>query len=90
MFHAYILAMDAYALGLINAAKIIEDGRIDAFVEEKYSSFKNTETGRRILAGEATLEELAARAEELGTPEMPKSGRQEYLQGIVNNIMFRG
>lgn len=27
MFYAYILGMDAFALGLLKAAKIIEDGR---------------------------------------------------------------
>ena len=29
MFHAFILGMDTFALGLIKAAEIIEDGRID-------------------------------------------------------------
>ncbi|MBQ6321370.1 MAG: recombinase family protein [Lachnospiraceae bacterium] len=33
MFHAYILGMDTFALGLIKAAAMIEDGRIDAFVK---------------------------------------------------------
>ena len=32
MFYAFILAMDTFALGLIKAAKILEDGRIDDFV----------------------------------------------------------
>ena len=35
MFEGYILGMDTFALGLINAAKIIEDGRIDDFIKEK-------------------------------------------------------
>jgi xylose isomerase len=87
MFHAYILGMDAFALGLINAAKIIEDGRIDSFIEERYASYK-TGIGAKIRSGEATLEELAAYAENMGTPELPSSGRQEYLQAIVNNLMF--
>ena len=28
-------------------------------------------------------------AEDMGAPELPSSGRQEYLQSIVNGIMFR-
>lgn len=87
IFHAYILGMDTFALGLIKAAELIEDGRLDAFVEERYASWKG-ELGQRITAGETTLAELAARAEEMGAPELPGSGRQEFLEAIVNNIMF--
>ena len=87
MFHAYILGMDSFALGLLKAAKIIEDGRIDGFIAERYASF-NTGIGAKIRSGEATLEELAAYAEEMGAPKLPGSGKQEYLEAVVNNILF--
>ena len=86
-FYAYILAMDAYALGLINAAKLIEDGRIDRFIEERYASYK-TGIGAKIRSGEATLEELADYAGKLGAPALPGSGRQEYLESVVNQVLF--
>ena len=89
MFHAFILGMDTWALGLINAAKLIEDGTLDKFKEQKYSSFKNTEIGKKILSGKTSLEELAGYADGLGAPELPSSGNQEYLQHIVNNILFK-
>ncbi len=28
-------------------------------------------------------------AEEMGAPELPGSGRQEYLESVMNNILFR-
>jgi xylose isomerase len=87
MFYAHILAMDTFALGLIKAAELIEDGRIDTFIEEKYSSF-NEGIGKKIINNETTLEELCAYACEKGITENPKSGRQEYLQTIVNQILF--
>ncbi len=87
MFHAYILGMDAFALGLIKAAKIIENGRIDAFIADRYSSY-NSGIGAKIRSGKTSLEELAAYAENLGAPALPGSGRQEYLEGVVNNILF--
>ena len=87
MFHAFIMAMDTYALGLINAAKIIEDGRLDAFIKEKYQSFES-EIGQKILKNQTSLEELAAYAETLGSTNEPKSGRQEYLNSIINAILF--
>ena len=86
MFHGFILAMDTFALGLIKAAALIEDGRIDEFVKEKYRSFE-TEIGKKILSG-TTLEELAAYAEKLGSTTQPQSGRQEYLESVLNNVMF--
>lgn len=87
MFEAYILGMDTFALGLLKAAKIIEDGRIDAFIEERYSSF-NEGIGKKIRDDETSLEELAAYADKLGAPQLPGSGRQERLEGIVNEILF--
>lgn len=88
MFYGYIVGMDTFALGLIKAAQIIEDGRIDEFVKSKYSSFSG-ELGKKILNNETTLCELAEYAEKLGSTNEPQSGRQESLEGIINNIMFR-
>ena len=87
MVHAFILGMDSFALGLIKAAKLIEDGRIDKFIEKKYSSF-NEGIGKTILDGTATLESLAANAETLGACTDPGSGRQEYLESVVNQVFF--
>ena len=87
MFHAFILGMDTFALGLIKAAELIEDGRLDGFVAEKYSSF-NSDIGAKIVAGETSLEELAAYAAELKNTPVPISGKQERLEGIVNSVLF--
>ena len=87
MFHAYILGMDSFALGLLNAARIMEDGRIDGFIKERYSSFESG-IGAEIVNKKATLESLAAYADRLGAPELPGSGRQEKLEAIFNAILF--
>lgn len=87
MFEAYILGMDTFALGLINAAKLIEDGRLDEFVKNKYSSF-NSGIGKKIRENKTTLQELSNIAEEMGAPELPSSGKQEYLESIVNQVLF--
>ena len=87
MFHAYILGMDTFALGLIKAAELIENGELDAFVEKRYESFKG-ELGQRIREGKITLEELADRAAQIGTCKTPDSGRQEYLESVVNRVLF--
>ena len=69
-YRAYILGMDTFALGLIKAAKLIEDGRIDDFIAQRYASY-NSGIGAKIRADETSLEELAAYAEEMGAPALP-------------------
>ncbi len=87
MFHAFILGMDSFAYGLLKAAKIIEDGRIEEYAAKKYSSFE-TELGQKIRKGETTLEELAAKAAEMKSVATPLSGAQEYLEGVLNNLIL--
>ncbi|HHT67038.1 MAG TPA: xylose isomerase, partial [Erysipelotrichaceae bacterium] len=88
MFLAFILGMDTFALGLLKAAKIIEDGRIENFIERRYSSFHNTEIGQKILNDKIDLKGLSDYACEMGAPALPGSGRQETLESIVNDILF--
>ena len=87
IFHAFILGMDAFALGLLNAAKIIEDGRLDENMKKRYSSYQ-TGIGKTILDGTADLCSLADYAHQLGSVKDVESGSQEKLQSIVNQILF--
>ena len=87
MFYGFILGMDSFALGLIKAAKLIEEGTLDNFIKERYKSFES-EIGKKIRSKSASLQELAAYAEEMGAPAMPGSGRQEYLQAALNQNLF--
>ncbi|MCL2512285.1 MAG: xylose isomerase [Oscillospiraceae bacterium] len=90
IFKGYILGMDSFALGLRLAYKIIEDGRLDAFVENRYKSFK-TGIGADIISGRATVEDLEKFALDKGdVMEFVESGGQEELEGIVNQIFFAG
>ena len=87
MFKGYILGMDTFALGLIKAAAINEDGRLDKFIEDKYSSYKSG-IGKKIIDRTTSLAELASYAEEMGAPDLPGSGNQEGLEAIFNQILF--
>ncbi|NLJ94700.1 MAG: xylose isomerase [Clostridiaceae bacterium] len=84
----FIAGMDNYALGLKLAAKIIEDGRLEDFVKERYSSF-DSGLGAKVVSGETNLEELADYAEKLEEKPVP-SGRQEYLHSVINDLMCEG
>ncbi|MDR2360960.1 MAG: xylose isomerase [Oscillospiraceae bacterium] len=87
MFRGFILGMDTFALGLIKAAAIIEDGRIDDFVKSRYDGY-DSGIGAKIRSGDITLEELSGYALSQGEPPPPKSGKQEWLESVVNQILF--
>ena len=55
LFYAHIGGMDAFARGLKIARAIIADGRLAAFVKERYRSW-DCELGRRVEAGKASFE----------------------------------
>ena len=87
IFLAFIAGMDAFALGLRIADKMITDGRIDKFVADRYASYESG-IGKKIVDGTATMEELEKYALEMGDVTTNTSGRQEYLESIMNTLMF--
>lgn len=87
LFLAHIVGMDTYAKGLKVAAKLIEDGAFDKVVEERYSSFSEG-IGADIVAGKTTLASLSEYAMSNENPRPNKSGRQEMLQGILNQYIY--
>lgn len=88
IFHSYIAGMDAFALGLKIAQKIIDDGRLDSFVAQRYSGYESG-LGADILAGKATMEGLEEYAINKGDVlSSLSSSKQEYLENIINSIMF--
>ncbi|MBO5383083.1 MAG: xylose isomerase [Ruminococcus sp.] len=88
IFYSYIAGMDAFALGYRAALKLIEDGRINKFIDDRYASWK-TGIGADIISGKADLAALEKYALEKGEVTASlSSGRQELLEGIVNNVLF--
>ena len=88
IFHSYIAGMDAFALGFKAALKLIEDGRVDKFVEDRYASW-TTGIGADIIAGKVNMADLEKYALEKGeVVSSLTSGRQEMLEAIVNNVIF--
>lgn len=83
---AYIAGMDAFALGLRKAVKMIEDGRIDEFKEERYRSYQ-TGIGEKISQKSTNFEELSEYALKHDDINV-QSGRQEYLESVLNSILF--
>lgn len=85
LFHAHIGGMDAFARGLKIAQEIREDGRLDGFVKERYSTF-DSGIGAQVESGEVGLEELEAHVLANGEADLA-SGRQEMLENLINEFV---
>jgi xylose isomerase len=86
LFHAHIGGMDAYALAFKLARRILAEGRFEAFVTERYASF-DAGYGRAIEKRRTNFRELNKLVlSKLGEPR-PRSGRQEYLENLLNTYL---
>ena len=79
---AHIGAMDCCARGLKAAARMLEDGVLTGFVEDRYAGWGEA-WAQKMLSGGETLDSIAAHVEQAGVNPQPRSGRQEYLENIV-------
>ncbi|HOQ07055.1 MAG TPA: xylose isomerase [Clostridiales bacterium] len=86
MFIAHIAGMDAFAKGLKVAARIIEDGKFDKFIADRYSSY-TTGIGKDIVEGKVGFKELEQYVMDLGKVEI-KSGKQEMLEVWLNSYIL--
>ena len=85
LFHAHIGGMDTFARGLKIAAALRADGRIVDFVKKRYGTW-DSELGRKIERGQASLADLDKLAMSQPAPVL-SSGGQEYLENIVNEFL---
>ncbi|MGA2802404.1 MAG: xylose isomerase [Verrucomicrobiota bacterium] len=86
LFHAHIGGMDAFARGLKIAAAIRKDGRLAEFVKERYGSW-NSGIGAKIESGKMNLAELEAYMLQKGEVTPNVSGRQEFLENLINEFI---
>jgi xylose isomerase len=78
--------MDAFARGLKIAAAIRKDGRLAEFVKQRYSSW-DTGVGSRIEKGQAGFKDLETYMLKKGEVDPNTSGRQEYLENLINEFL---
>jgi xylose isomerase len=88
LFIAHIGGMDAFAAGLEIAQRIIDDGVIPSFVKKRYASF-NKGDGAKFEAGQMSLAQLAKIGTETGYGKTGlTSGKQEYLENVLNQYLL--
>jgi xylose isomerase len=86
LFYAHIGGMDAYALAYKIALKIRSEGKLEGFVKQRYASF-DSGFGKEIERKKIGFKELEKLVlTDLGEPK-PVSGRQEYLENLLNTYL---
>ena len=66
--------------------KIIEDGKLSSFIQERYGSY-DSGLGQKIEAGSVGFEDLEKYMLEKGNPAPNESGRQEMLENLINDYL---
>ncbi|MES1175621.1 MAG: xylose isomerase [Myxococcales bacterium] len=87
LFYGHIGAMDALALALVHAAKMIESDFIADFKAQRYAGW-DAELGQQILRGNLTLQSLSEQAAQRDLRPVHASGRQEFLENAMNRLLF--
>ena len=83
MFYGHIGGMDVTARALLIAEKMILDGRVEKAIADRYAGWASPEA-QNILAGKLSLDDLAAQVLAGGADPRPVSGRQEYMENLLN------
>lgn len=85
LFHAHIGGMDTFARALVTADKILQHGEYQKIRKDRYASFESGK-GKEFTQGKLSLQDLREFAIANGEPQA-KSGRQEYLENLINRFI---
>jgi xylose isomerase len=86
LFHAHIGGMDMLARGMLVAEKMMNDGKLKKHIDDRYAGW-NGDLGKKILDGKLGLAEISDHVLEKGLDPKPRSGRQEFLENLVQKYL---
>jgi xylose isomerase len=88
LFHAHVGGIDTLAQSLLVAARLIEDGTLEAARDRRYAGWAGP-LGTSITEGGAALADLERRVVAGEIAPRPVSGRQEALENVVNRALWQ-
>jgi xylose isomerase len=86
LVHAHVGGIDVLAHALLIADRMLDDGKLEALVDERYAGWEGT-LGQDILAGKLSLARLSERALSQKIDPAPRSGRQEMLENWIQRYL---
>lgn len=85
IFHAHIGGMDTFARALLAANAILENGKYNQLLKDRYKSF-DAGKGKQFEQGKLTLKDLHQLALKNGEPDHI-SGQQEYFENLISSYL---
>jgi xylose isomerase len=85
IFYAHIGGMDTFARALLTANAILENGKYNQLLKDRYKSF-DTGKGKQFEQGKLSLKDLHQLALKRGEPEQI-SGQQEYFENLISKFL---
>lgn len=82
----HIGGMDVCARGFKAAVAMIEEGTMDGELAKRYDGW-NSDYSKQILDGKVSLDQLESHVLENDVNPQPRSGRQEFLENVVNRFV---
>ena len=87
LIHAHVGGADLCARAFLTAARIIEDGRYDKILADRYAGWKSPEAAA-MFEGKLSLDEIEARALKNNIDPKPRSGRQEQIENLLARLIY--
>lgn len=87
MIHAHVGGADLCARAFLTAAKLIEEGKYDALLAERYSGWQQGKAAE-MLAGKSDLASIEQYALSSGIQPKPRSGRQEQIENLLARAIY--
>jgi xylose isomerase len=88
LFHAHVGGIDTVAQSLLVAARLIEEGTLEAARDRRYAGWAGP-LGASITEGGVALADLERRVVAGEIDPQPVSGRQEALENVVNRALWQ-
>jgi len=88
LFHAHVGGIDTLAQSLLVAARLIEDGKLQAARDERYAGWAGP-LGQSIIDGSLSLGDLEQKVVAGEIDPRPVSGGQERLENLVNRTLWQ-
>ena len=88
LFHGHIGGIDTLAQSLLAAARLVEDGALQAARDQRYAGWAGP-LGTAIIDGDLSLGDLEQKVAAGDLDPHPVSGRQDRLENLVNRAPWR-
>ena len=87
VIHAHVGGADLCARAFLTAARIIEDGRYDKLLADRYAGWQSAQA-KAMIDGKMSLDQIENWALEQKINPRPRSGKQEQIENLLARLIY--